>query len=164
MTPPRRAMVTRRMFALIVALLVVMMAAEAVALELIAPTGLTPAQVGAQVKHEIQHEIDTRADARDRQTCQIVASLPRTRSSDKVRHQLHCHRALHPTPAPTTTATAVVVRPTPGPTMTKTVITTRPGPTRTVTRTPQPRCTNPAIRKFGCPTIPPVPTPTLHLH
>ena len=166
MTPPRRAMVTRRVFALVVVLFVVMMGASDVAIILEAPQGPS----ATDVKRDIQAELNRRAALRDQQTCSILATLPHTRRSDQVRHSLRCYQALPPTASkrPGTTPSGVprvVVVPTPGPTATATttiIRTARPTSRHPGSRTPSPSCTTTQVWT-RCVAPPPVPTPTLRL-
>lgn len=146
---------SRRMFALVVALLVAMMGLSDLAIYLIHPTPPTAVQVRAQ----IQSELDQRAATVDRRTCAILASLHRTKRSDRVRRQLHCYRALHPQPTATATSTIVM----PGAhTTTVTTRTISPSPSKTSHHHsvhPEPTCTSVQVLTR----CQPVPTPTLHL-
>lgn len=153
--PPRRTMVTRKVLLVVVVLLVAMIGLSDLAIYDIAPHPPTAAKVRAEVKRELA----ARTQELDRRTCAILATLPRTPRTQKVRHRLRCSQALHPEPTPTATVTVTV----PGPRTTKTVTRTAPPkPRRTVTVTPS--CPGVETSNGGCvPTKPPTSVPSVRL-
>lgn len=126
----RSSYVSRRMFAVVVALVVLMVGASDLVVWRLA-RGPTGAQVQAQVDREIAH----RSQIRDGQFCALLAAVPRTPVTEAVRLRLGCFAA---TPRPTPTQVAPS---TPNSKPTLVLVGPSPHPTATVTQKPKPRVT-----------------------
>jgi hypothetical protein len=152
-------MVTRKVFLVVVVLLVAMITLSDLAIYDIAPHPPTALQVRAEVQRELTAAVAAQKARDDRRTCALLAAEPHTKATDHVRRELHCYQALHPAPTPTATETVTV----PGPHTTTTVTRTPPPrPRRTVTVTPS--CHGATTPNGGCvPTQPPTSVPSVRL-